>query len=192
MHFDEQLGDVAARVVDHLALLDRLAAIELVALQKRGARGVDLDFERNAELVAVVQHVGVDGGQARGAGVEVEAFVKGAGLLRAVGEVDARAAADGPVAAADAIAGFEHGAGVAELGHLVGGDQAGDASAEDDDAGAVAGDAADGLRFGGSDGQQAEGLHHGEGGAVAAHLPYTEEKLTPGKCHTKSFVGREP
>ena len=33
----QKLGDVAARVVDHLALLDRLAVIELIALQERGA-----------------------------------------------------------------------------------------------------------------------------------------------------------
>ena len=35
--FREQLGDVAACVIDHLALLDRLAVVELVTLQKGGA-----------------------------------------------------------------------------------------------------------------------------------------------------------
>jgi hypothetical protein len=53
----------------------------------------------------------------------------------------------------------------------------------------MTGDTADGLRFACSDGQKAKRLHHGEGGTIAAYLPYTEEKLTPGECHTDSFAG---
>src|SRR5882757_4400412 len=128
------------------------------------------------------------GRQAGRTRIEIEPFVKGACLLRAVGEADARAAAYSPVAATHSIASFEQGAGVAELGHLVGRDQAGDASAENDDAGAVAADATDFLRFGGSDGQQAECLHHGEGCAIAAYLTYSVEKLTTGKCHFKFLL----
>src|SRR5581483_6078041 len=106
--FGEQLRDMAAGVIDHLPLLNRLAAVEVVRLHERRARGIDLDFERDAELVAVIQHVGVNGRQARGTGVEVEAFVEGACLLSTVGEVDASAATDGPVAAADTVACFEN------------------------------------------------------------------------------------
>ena len=32
------------------------AAVELVALHQRAARGIDFDFERDAELVAVAEH----------------------------------------------------------------------------------------------------------------------------------------
>jgi hypothetical protein len=52
----------------------------------------------------------------------------------------------------------------------------------------MTGDAMDSLCFGCGHGQQAECLHHGEGGTVAADLPYTKEKLTPGDCHTQSFA----
>ena len=82
----EELGDMAASVVDHAALLDGHAAVELVGLHECTARGVDFDFEGDAELVAISEHGAVRGGQARGAGVEVVVRLEGAGLARAIGE----------------------------------------------------------------------------------------------------------
>ena len=55
--FGEELGDIAAGVVDDLALLDRLAAVESIGLHERGAGGVDFDLEGDAELVAVVEEM---------------------------------------------------------------------------------------------------------------------------------------
>ena len=72
--FGEQFGDVAAGVVDHPALLDGLAAIQLVGLHERAARGVDLDLEGNVELAAITEHGGVDRRQTGGAEVLVVAF----------------------------------------------------------------------------------------------------------------------
>ena len=75
----------------------------------------------------------MDGGDAGGAGVEVAAVLPGTVLDCAVGELDFAAVADGPRAAAGAVAGFEDGAVEAGFAELVGGDEAGDACAEDDD-----------------------------------------------------------
>jgi hypothetical protein len=76
----EKLGEVASRIVDDLALFDRFAEIENVGLHSSGARGVDLDFEGNAQLLTVSKQMGVDGGNAGGARVEVGVALPFAGL----------------------------------------------------------------------------------------------------------------
>ena len=84
----EEFGEVAAGVVDDLALLDGLATVEGVSLHQGGAGGVHLDFEGNAELLAVSEQMGVDRGDAGGAGVEIAAVLPIASLHCAVGELD--------------------------------------------------------------------------------------------------------
>ena len=71
--------------------------------------------------------------------VLVEALGESAVLGEASGELDLGAVADRPVPAANALPGFEQSAGVAQLAQLVGGGQAGDAAAQDDHAGPLAG-----------------------------------------------------
>jgi hypothetical protein len=176
---------VAAGVVEDLALDHGLAGVGGVVLQEAGAAGVDFDLELDAELAAVAEDVVVDGGQACWAYVLVVAGIEGAGLFGAVGEGDGVAAADSPVAAARAGAGFENGAVESEGEHLVGGDETGDAAAEDDDFDTFSGVGGDGevnrdLRHGG---HEAHGLHSQERCAVAASLPYSEQEVTPGYRH---------
>ena len=176
---------MAAGVVDDLALHHGFAAVGSVVLQVGGAAGVDLDLELDAELAAVAEDSGVDGRQARGADVLIVAGVEGAGLGGAVEEGDGVAAADGPVAAAGTGAGFEDGAVEAEGTHLVGGDQAGDAAAEDDDLDTFASVGRDGERelLLRERGHEAHGLHGEKGSAVSASLAYTQEKIATGKSH---------
>jgi hypothetical protein len=192
----EQFADVAAGVVDDLALDHGLAAVGGIVLQEGGAAGVDLDFELDAELAAVAQHGGVHGGQARGADVLVVAGIEGAALRAAVEQRDGVAAADGPVAAAGAGAGFEHGAVEAEGLHLIRGDEAGDAAAEDDDLRALAGAGRDveGRRGGfggglGARGEEADRLHGEVGGADAAGLADTGEEVAAGDGHEGTSGG---
>ena len=78
------------------------------------------------------------------------------------------------------VAEIMHGAGAT----LVGRDQPGNAATQNDNARAVSRDRPHGLHLRCCHGQQAPRLHHGEGGAVATHLPDTEEKLTPRECHS--------
>ena len=192
----EQLADVAAGVVDDLALHHGLAAVGCVVLQEGGAAGVDLDLEFDAELAAIAEDGGVDGRQAGGADVLIVAGIEGAGLGGAIEEGDGVAAADGPVAAAGTGAGFEDGAVEAEGAHLIGGDQAGDAAAEDDDFDALAGVGSDreGKLFLRAGGQETQRLHGEEGSAVSASLAYTQEEIATGNRHgdTSSFRVFEP
>jgi hypothetical protein len=115
----EKLGDVAAGVVDDSALGDRSAAVELVTLHECAARGVDFDLERDAELVAVAEHGVVNGGQARGAGVEVMIGLPVTGLASAISEFDDGAVADAPIAAAGAMTSFKKRAGPTGFAELV-------------------------------------------------------------------------
>jgi hypothetical protein len=153
--------------------LDGLAAVQVAGLHEGAAGGVDLDLERNAEFLTVAQHGGVNRGQAGGTDVLVVAVLKCAGLGEAIGELDLGASADGPVTAANAgFACLEQGTSVAELAELIGGDQAGDASPEDQDGGSVAGDLPDRFNVVGNPHgrEQSEGLHESERRAVAANL----------------------
>ena len=118
--FGEEFGKVAAGVVDDLALFYGFAGVEEGGLHEGRPGGVDLDLEGDAELVAVVEEMGVDGRDAGGAGVEVAAVRPGTVLDGAVGELDLAAVADGPATAAGAVAGFKDGAFEAGLAEFVG------------------------------------------------------------------------
>ena len=75
--FGEEFGDVAAGVVDDLALDHGLAIVGGVVLQEGGAAGVDFNLELDAELAAVAEHVAMDGRETRGADVLIVAGVEG-------------------------------------------------------------------------------------------------------------------
>ena len=165
----EQLRDFAARIVDGLAHLDRLAAIRGRIEQQRAAAGIDLDLERDAQLPAIAEKGLMMAGHARRAGIPVEVLIEFADLARAVGQLDLGAPADRPVAAADAIAGLEHRAVVAGLAELIGGRQSGDAGAENDHLGAVAGARFERQRFGERRrAEEAHRLHREVGRAISA------------------------
>ena len=185
--FVEEFGQVAAGVVDDLALLDWLAAIEEGRLHEGRARGVNFDFERNAEVVTVVQDICVNGWNARGAGVEVSAVLPAAGLDAAVGELDFAAVAYGPCAAAGTIASFDDGAVETGFAELVCGDETGDARAEDDDFFAFA-EISRKLREerGFGCGYESEGLHGGECGRVAADLGHALDQGTTSEAHREN------
>ncbi len=187
----QQLAHMAARVVHHAALGDSYAAVQLVVLHQRAARGIDLDLERNAQFVAVAKHGVVRGGQARGPGVEVVALLEGAGLARAVGEIHIGAVADAPIAAAGALARFENRARPPRLAQLVGRDQAGNSPAENHHARAFAVYETQRTGFGGRfrDGQQPKRLHQDEGSAVSAHMAGSHQELASGEAHLVCLSG---
>lgn len=188
--FGEELGEVAAGVVDDLALLDGFAVVELGRLHEGGAGGVDFDFEGDAEFVTVAEDVGMDGGDACGASVEIAAVLPVAGLRGAVGELDFGAFADGPIASSGAIAGFEDGAVEAGFAELVGGGHAGDACAEDDDFFAFAEVGGELRKWRLADGgHEAERLHGGECGGVAADLGDALKEDTSGQAHYDGSEG---
>ena len=126
----------------------------------------------------------MDGGDAGGASVEIAAILPGALLHGAVGELDLGAVAYGPGASAGTAAGFENGDLEARLAELVGGDQAGDAGAEDDDllaAAEVSGQL--GQRRDADGRHQPEGLHGRKGGSVSAGLGDALDEDTSGEAH---------
>ena len=182
--FGEEFGEVAAGVMDDLALLYGFAVIEQRRLHQGGTGGVDLDFQGDAELLTVAEEVGVDGGDSCGTGVEVAAVLPLAVLSAAVGEFDLGAFADGPAASAGAVAGFEDGAVEACLAEFVGCGHAGDASAEDDDLLAFAEVGGELRKRRLSDGwHEAEDMHGGECGGVSADLCDALEEDTSGQAH---------
>ena len=122
---------MAAGVVDHGTLLDRLAAVHAIALHQGAAGRVHFHFERHTKFAAVTKHGEVLGGQTGGAGIKIIAFVERTTLGDAVGHFHAGAIANGPIAPTGPAARFEHHAGVSGLGKLPGGDQPGDSCAED-------------------------------------------------------------
>jgi hypothetical protein len=72
----QQLGYMAASIVDGLALADGFAVKYFVILQQCAARRVHLDLKFHSQFVAITQHGLVYGGQARGAAVEIISFVE--------------------------------------------------------------------------------------------------------------------
>src|SRR5579883_2733206 len=111
---------MAARIVDHLPLLDWLAAVHLVALQQWAARGIDFHFERHSQLTAVAKHRGMDRRQARRPCVEVTPFFEIADLLRAVGKLYLCAAANAPVTPAHALSRFQHRTSISSFAEFIG------------------------------------------------------------------------
>ena len=116
-----------------------LAIVGRRIMQQRTTIGIDLDFERDTELPAVTNHRLMMTGQPRCARIPIELLIEFADLPRAVRHLDRGPAPDGPIAAADAIARFEHGAIVAGLAEFVGGRQASNSGPEHDYLGPVRG-----------------------------------------------------
>ena len=176
---------MAAGIVFHLPVLYRLAAFEVVRLQKGAARGVDLNLQRDPQLAAVAEHRFVHRGQPCWAYILVETFPEGTFLGKAGGELDLGSIADCPVSTANAFPGFEQGAGVTQLAQFIRRGEPSDAATQDDDAGTFAGARRllDCSRGRGGNGQQAQGLHHGEGGAVSASLTHPHQKIAPAQTH---------
>src|SRR5215831_3596903 len=133
----EQLGDFPARVVDRLAELDRPTVVRRRIVQQCAATGINLDLEGDAELSAITEDGLMMAGKSRRARIPVQALVEVADLARAISHVEPSAGPDGPVAAAHAIAGFEHCAIIAGLVELVGRREPGHTSAEHGDLGSV-------------------------------------------------------
>ena len=180
----EEFGEVSAGVVDDLTLLDGFALIELGRLHESGAGGVDFYFQGHAQVVAIVEEMGVDGRDAGGAGVEIVAVLPLADLCGAVGKLDFGSVADGPAAASGAVSRFEDGAVEACFAQFVGRDHAGDTSAENDYLLAFA-EVGGELRERGlaSGGHEAEGLHAGECGGISTELGHAVNKCTSGQAH---------
>jgi hypothetical protein len=105
-----------------------------------------------------------------------------AGFRSAVGHFYAGAIANGPIAAAGAIACFENCAGVTGFLQFPGRHHSGDTSAKDDHTFAFAGVCCKRNHAGvrGRNGQQAERLHHHVSGAKPAGLPYLGEESASG------------
>src|SRR5262249_44777863 len=171
-------------VVDRLAQLDRPPGVDRLVHEQRAAAGIDLDLERDAELPAIAEHALVVAGQPRRTGVPVEAVIEIAELARAVGELERCAAADGPGAAADAIARLEHGAVVAGLAELVGGGQARHPGAEHHHLGAMVRAALERERLGDRRGaDETHRLHCEIGRAVAADLRDVPQEVPTRATH---------
>src|SRR5262249_44925195 len=139
----------------------------------RAAAGVDLDLERDAKLAAIAEYGLVMARDAGRAGVPIEVGIEltdlARYLARAVGHLDRVAAPDGPVAAADAVAGFEDCAGIAGLAELIGRGEAGDARTQDDHPGAVRAAWRERQRLGYRGGAKKAHRLHGEvGGPISA------------------------
>ena len=130
----QQLGQKAARVGHVLAMADGPPAEGVVVVDPGVAVLVDEDLERDRELAAVAQQVGVAPGDPRRAGVEVEvgAVVELADLSRPQ-LVDHVAVPQGEAAPPGAVRGLQDGAAVARLAQLVGRGQPCDARADNDD-----------------------------------------------------------
>src|SRR5262249_51949157 len=125
------------RVVDRLAQLNRSAIIRRRIVQQGAAAAINLDLERDAELSAITEDGLMMTGKPRRARIPVQALIEVAGLARAVSHVEPGAGPDRPVAAAHAIAGFEHRAIISGLAELVSCREPGHPRAEYDDLGSM-------------------------------------------------------
>lgn len=123
-------SNMAARIVDGLALRDRLAAIDPVVLQERGTRGVDLHFEFHSQFTGVLYHHPMGARQPRRAEVLIVALCPSNRLNCAVDELNFCAVSSCEVAPARPLAGLENGHLVAKLLHLVRCNQTADATTE--------------------------------------------------------------
>src|SRR4029453_18699373 len=130
----EQLRDPAAKVVDDLAVAAHPAAKVPFG---RAAR-IYHHLKRNAETARVTEDGVVLRRQPRRAGIEVEAVGELADLVGPAGLDDTVAAANGPHPAGDPVTRLEHGHVPTGAPELVGGDEPGNAGAEDHDLAAAA------------------------------------------------------
>src|SRR5262249_23314323 len=69
--FAEEFRQIASRVVNDPSLFHGAAAVQVIRLHQRGARRIDLYFERNAQLLAVAKYRAMNGRNARRAGIHV-------------------------------------------------------------------------------------------------------------------------
>ena len=130
----QQLGETAAQILDHPPL-----GLDLAAEIPAGA-AVDVGeiLEPHSEAAGIAEDDAVAGRKARRPGVHVQAGVEVDVLVLAAHLYDFRAAAQGPGAAADPVASFDHGHLVAGAAQLVGRHQSGDSGAEDNHRAAAA------------------------------------------------------
>ncbi len=111
--------------------------------------------------------------------VQIEPAIEFADLSRTVRHLDRRPAPDGPVAAADAVAGLKHRTIVAGFAEFVGGGQAGNAGPEHNHLGPVRGTFLQRDRLGNSadSAQDAHRLHGEVGRLIAADARNLPEKI---------------
>ena len=129
----EHFGHVAAHVVVDTAIELGLTAEGLIRLKAVDAVVHDVDLEGHVQITAIADQAAVVVGDAARTGVDVETLVEHTGLGGAVQFVDGVAAAHGVVAAADPLLGFQDEAFVTHSFQFVGGGQATDAGAQDQD-----------------------------------------------------------
>ena len=134
---------------------------------------VDEGFQLHAEAAGVAQDKAMRGGYARCAGVEIKFPVKGRDLVRPAGLHDPVSAANRPHAPSDAIASLKHFDLIPRLLQLVGSNEAGNPSAQDDDRLAIAACLRE-LEIRGTGrrrGDQAKRFHSQEDGARSPDCP---------------------
>jgi hypothetical protein len=189
----QQFGDMAASIVDGLPLADGFAVKDVVTLQQRAARGINLDLKFHSQFVAVAQHGLVNGGQARRAAVEVISVVEGTSLRGAIVEGQLRSGAQGPVAPAGTLARFQHGAVEASPLHFIGRDQPGNSGAENNHFGSAAGRWGQGKvlpLLGFDHAQKSQRVHGHEGSAITAGLRDSGDELASADRHLLLVPGR--
>ena len=104
----EQLRDLPLKIGLDVANALRLAAERLGRVQQRIVIELDERLERDAEPLAVIEQGAVVIGNPPRPWIEIEAFLKFAGLRRAAEFGEPVAAAQRPVAAAGAAVEFQH------------------------------------------------------------------------------------
>src|SRR5215831_8824152 len=107
-----------------LAHLDRLAAVGVPIVETRPAAGIDLDFEGDAEFLAIAEDRLMGAWNASRTCVPIHLGIEFAELSCAIVHVEPGAAPNAPVAAANAFARLQDGAIVAGLAEFVSGRQA--------------------------------------------------------------------
>ncbi len=187
----QQLGQVAADIVAHLAHPHRLAAERRLVVQQGVAVVVDDHLQRDAELLAIAEHGLVVVRQPRRADIEIE--IVGTRPFHGLGGVDlfdAFAAADRPIAPAGARSRLQDHALVTRLRELIGGRHSGDAGAQNDHAGPAPRAARQRwrARMRRRDHQQAHRRHGIVGGGDAAGLADEVDEAPPRERGTQAAI----
>ncbi len=177
----QQLGDVAARVVDGPTHLD---GGRVLGREEGAAAGIDFHLQGHAQSAAIAQHPLMVAWQPRGTGVEILTVGKGGDLVVLAGHLDPRPAADGPVAPAHPVASLQDGDVKARAFQLVGQHETGDPGAQDDDPGALSSRCRQGGRRDRGLGRlQPQRLHGGVGRAISSRQANPVEELPPTDAH---------
>ena len=191
----QQFCNVAASVIDGLSLPNGFAPEDVVILQQCVPRAIHLDFQLDAEFVAVAQHGFVYGGQTRGPAVEVVSLVERTFLRSAVGEDQLRSLAQRPVPSPGAAPGFQNGAVETCAPHFVCGDQSSDSCAKNDHFRPAPGRCGQGkalLLLSCDHAQQAERVHRHKGGAEASHAGHASDEIASADGHLFVVLVRNP